>query len=110
MGQWVLTALLQATGISHQIFLTEAVCRNQFRHLGLTFGQCAGFIDHHRIDLLHTLKRFGITDQHTILCADRKSTRLNSSHVRISYAVFCLKKKKKYTKHSKLNKKNIQLE
>src|SRR3989442_9130183 len=31
---------------------------------------------------------------------DRKSTRLNSSHVRISYAVFCLKKKKnnKYSK------------
>src|SRR5690554_7430190 len=28
---------------------------------------------------------------------DRKSTRLNSSHVRISYAVFCLKKKKKTT-------------
>src|SRR5690554_8195889 len=28
---------------------------------------------------------------------DRKSTRLNSSHVRISYAVFCLKKKKTYT-------------
>src|SRR3984885_15713343 len=29
--------------------------------------------------------------------ADRKSTRLNSSHVRISYAVFCLKKKIKST-------------
>src|SRR3989442_10729953 len=29
---------------------------------------------------------------------DRKSTRLNSSHVRISYAVFCLKKKKKKVK------------
>src|SRR5436305_9185851 len=29
------------------------------------------------------------------LVEDRKSTRLNSSHVRISYAVFCLKKKKK---------------
>ena len=28
---------------------------------------------------------------------DRKSTRLNSSHVVISYAVFCLKKKNKYT-------------
>src|SRR5207253_10527675 len=28
------------------------------------------------------------------VCADRKSTRLNSSHVAISYAVFCLKKKK----------------
>src|SRR5436309_10896935 len=33
---------------------------------------------------------------------DRKSTRLNSSHVKISYAVFCLKKKKK--------KKNIRLQ
>src|SRR3989442_6758125 len=31
--------------------------------------------------------------------ADRKSTRLNSSHVRISYAVFCLKKKKKALAH-----------
>src|SRR3712207_7720891 len=29
--------------------------------------------------------------------ADRKSTRLNSSHANISYAVFCLKKKKQYT-------------
>src|SRR5690625_6640375 len=29
-----------------------------------------------------------------ILMVDRKSTRLNSSHVAISYAVFCLKKKK----------------
>src|SRR5205814_10429418 len=28
-------------------------------------------------------------------CRDRKSTRLNSSHLGISYAVFCLKKKKK---------------
>src|SRR3712207_6907427 len=30
------------------------------------------------------------------LTADRKSTRLNSSHANISYAVFCLKKKIKY--------------
>src|SRR3989449_4018747 len=33
--------------------------------------------------------------------ADRKSTRLNSSHGYISYAVFCLKKKKKITKNRK---------
>src|SRR2546422_7488105 len=33
---------------------------------------------------------------------DRKSTRLNSSHGYISYAVFCLKKKKKEEKHSQL--------
>src|SRR3712207_7424888 len=30
---------------------------------------------------------------------DRKSTRLNSSHANISYAVFCLKKKNNYNKH-----------
>src|SRR3712207_8282914 len=30
------------------------------------------------------------------LAGDRKSTRLNSSHANISYAVFCLKKKKKH--------------
>src|SRR5471032_2943425 len=39
--------------------------------------------------------------------ADRKSTRLNSSHITISYAVFCLKKKKKTKKkkHKKTQKK-----
>src|SRR5690554_6980769 len=56
--------------------------------------------------------RYGLTAQHkhkgrqltllkpstyVNLSGDRKSTRLNSSHVRISYAVFCLKKKKKKT-------------
>src|SRR5438874_6288498 len=38
----------------------------------------------------------------TVATLDRKSTRLNSSHVEISYAVFCLKKKKK-TKENKQN-------
>src|SRR3712207_8529105 len=33
-------------------------------------------------------------DGRTIAFSDRKSTRLNSSHANISYAVFCLKKKK----------------
>src|SRR5690606_41543082 len=43
-------------------------------------------VDHfHRMD-------FGTTSQN-FRVADRKSTRLNSSHVKISYAVFCLKKK-----------------
>src|SRR5690554_6116570 len=34
---------------------------------------------------------------------DRKSTRLNSSHVRISYAVFCLKKKRMYLRSSPIH-------
>src|SRR5690349_22536558 len=42
-------------------------------------------------------KAFVMTASSPLLTADgdRKSTRLNSSHVEISYAVFCLKKKKK---------------
>src|SRR2546430_11804180 len=47
--------------------------------------------------------RHGLLDQSSLAAAgrpdaddpDRKSTRLNSSHSQISYAVFCLKKKKK---------------
>src|SRR5215468_12063100 len=44
---------------------------------------------------------------------DRKSTRLNSSHITISYAVFCLKKKKQsnndnYQKKKKKKKKNTK--
>src|SRR3712207_7740067 len=35
-------------------------------------------------------------DRHLVALLDRKSTRLNSSHANISYAVFCLKKKKKH--------------
>src|SRR5438445_1444188 len=38
-----------------------------------------------------------------VLALDRKSTRLNSSHANISYAVFCLKKKKK--KHVRIAQK-----
>src|SRR5690606_41958809 len=37
----------------------------------------------------------GYDEQVSYRRADRKSTRLNSSHVKISYAVFCLKKKKR---------------
>src|SRR5690625_6970506 len=39
------------------------------------------------------------TDRISAFDQDRKSTRLNSSHVAISYAVFCLKKKKKNRNH-----------
>src|SRR5688572_31673218 len=40
----------------------------------------------------------GFCDQVNVTIQDRKSTRLNSSHSQISYAVFCLKKKKKILK------------
>src|SRR3989442_4406989 len=55
------------------------------------FRSTLGVGDQHRAYLLgaHGADRVGDAIR------DRKSTRLNSSHVRISYAVFCLKKKKK---------------
>src|SRR5690606_40562420 len=46
-----------------------------------SFSMCSG------CSLIHSFLLFDI------FCRDRKSTRLNSSHVKISYAVFCLKKK-----------------
>src|SRR5574340_1112109 len=42
---------------------------------------------------IKTLAASGIKDFGKLLARDRKSTRLNSSHQKISYAVFCLKKK-----------------
>src|SRR5438132_4393616 len=44
----------------------------------------------------------------TTFCRDRKSTRLNSSHTVISYAVFCLKKKKKKHNKNKISKYKLQ--
>src|SRR5687768_18188277 len=46
------------------------------------------------VDLVAVLHREGVNVDEGGSAADRKSTRLNSSHGYISYAVFCLKKKK----------------
>src|SRR5690349_22070235 len=65
-------------------------------HWGVPKGSRAKYLERHsrgrgRITkATHTLWLVALTD--------RKSTRLNSSHVEISYAVFCLKKKKKKIK------------
>src|SRR5690554_4082394 len=61
----------------------------------IEYPACNGhFRFHHH---LIKLRRFRLqSDGYATGTRDRKSTRLNSSHVRISYAVFCLKKKKKY--------------
>src|SRR3712207_7008349 len=49
--------------------------------------------EHDRARLVPSGRRAGPAP--AIAAVDRKSTRLNSSHANISYAVFCLKKKKK---------------
>src|SRR2546430_9027217 len=55
------------------------------RQLSLSTASTAGY------------KRFS---KCVLIAADRKSTRLNSSHSQISYAVFCLKKKKETVRHN----------
>src|SRR2546430_12616792 len=53
-----------------------------------------------RVRVLEPLRRRGLRPFHGRGERDRKSTRLNSSHSQISYAVFCLKKKKNNSTHS----------
>src|SRR3989454_8279254 len=60
----------------------------------------ADVVHQHQVASLPTLAcgvcLVNLVDQlHDVRAEDRKSTRLNSSHLVISYAVFCLKKKKK---------------
>src|SRR5690554_1530983 len=65
---------------------------NTIPDLKTRFNVEVGFSDHTYGWLAPTV---AVTLGAKIIEKDRKSTRLNSSHVRISYAVFCLKKKKK---------------
>src|SRR5688572_32382069 len=67
----------------------------------LTESQKELFENHLDLDFSYPLKNVGrfrvnvFMQRHGVAaCLDRKSTRLNSSHSQISYAVFCLKKKK----------------
>src|SRR5436309_5120039 len=58
--------------------------------------EVVGVGEHQRLDRAGLELAFQVSGGDRLLVVeDRKSTRLNSSHVKISYAVFCLKKKKK---------------
>src|SRR5690625_6185568 len=70
------TTLFRSQFVLQDLLCPQTVAAVHQSHLGGDIGQ---------------VKRFF----HSRIATDRKSTRLNSSHVAISYAVFCLKKKKK---------------
>src|SRR5256885_8656087 len=67
----------------------EAVAREDLEEFDLIISDLAEYADS-GTQIVSELKR-----QRLFVPIDRKSTRLNSSHLVISYAVFCLKKKKK---------------
>src|SRR5207248_7501756 len=83
---------LMNTGVAHRIY---------FSQLGGMSGKCRGVgaRSRHQLFLVN-----GAQAEWAKSGGDRKSTRLNSSHRTISYAVFCLKKKKK-TEKKEMNKK-----
>src|SRR3712207_4146340 len=80
------------------------ICKYAAAHNILERVEVLGFVDHHQsIDWIHAcgckvinmLAKGSLKHcTHQLNKSDRKSTRLNSSHANISYAVFCLKKKK----------------
>src|SRR2546427_4660271 len=68
----------------------------QWMHMALA-GQLAAGIDHGTQPGQENPLQPFLQLERVVHERDRKSTRLNSSHSQISYAVFCLKKKKKHT-------------
>src|SRR5699024_1526048 len=71
--------------IDYSIFSFKIYCK-------LTFVSFTHFLHNYTKFFPHSTCNM---KDNTIIKEDKKSTRLNSSHVSISYAVFCLKKKKK---------------
>src|SRR2546422_6494356 len=77
---------LHGLGVLHQLA--------QVPHVVLPAGEARG-----QQDVLLRIDRDVVAEAVAAAREDRKSTRLNSSHGYISYAVFCLKKKKKHHIH-----------
>src|SRR3712207_7840111 len=81
------TTLFRSLDAAEQLLAQYGVARTSIRNIVKAAGANLGAINYH----------FGSKDELVAEVLDRKSTRLNSSHANISYAVFCLKKKKKKT-------------
>src|SRR5436305_15320628 len=88
------TFSLSAIYISIFFFLTHPATTEIYTlslHDALPISEDAYPPEETRDELARLAGRYGLVA--VVSGRDRKSTRLNSSHVRISYAVFCLKKK-----------------
>src|SRR3712207_7972527 len=81
-----------AVGIWHETFVVD---RAESVYVDMPVAGLAGATSSVPVGSHHDRARDRLADG--AARADRKSTRLNSSHANISYAVFCLKKKKNNT-------------
>src|SRR5256886_10289037 len=88
-GARFLAAVLERDGIASETVEAAPGRANLVARL-TGDGSLPGIVLHHHIDVVYADRRYWTVDPF----GDRKSTRLNSSHSQISYAVFCLKKKK----------------
>src|SRR3712207_9229444 len=73
------------------LFPYTTLFRSRLEHDGVAGRERRRELDHCQVD--REVPRRDCGDQTQRCSGDRKSTRLNSSHANISYAVFCLKKK-----------------
>src|SRR5690606_6465089 len=82
--------LLKESGVdaSHMVFQLREI--DIGRNLGKAATLLTGLL---QLGARTALTHFGLSINPMAMLKDRKSTRLNSSHVKTSYAVFCLKKK-----------------
>src|SRR5437870_10114762 len=76
------------------VFFFNATAPTEIYTLSLHDALPISSVDAYDVDVRSVQLGHPLGRQHLVGGADRKSTRLNSSHVAISYAVFCLKKKK----------------
>src|SRR5216683_8018391 len=99
MNEKTLAAYLHRTGVPRPPALDAATLRTlhrahqltvPFENLSIHLSEPISLDPGDLLDKIVTRRRGGFCYE-----LDRKSTRLNSSHDQISYAVFCLKKKKK---------------
>src|SRR2546427_797518 len=83
-----------AATVATMDILKALVLQNQFGRICARAGWTIEMVFHDGDSLAVRERSWKVVD---LFCeaVDRKSTRLNSSHSQISYAVFCLKKKKK---------------
>src|SRR3712207_8156663 len=89
------TTLFRSLDLAGPELLT-LIRRGGFRRLS---AHVEGFFADDRLRRLFSFQALYAGGSPFRAIADRKSTRLNSSHAHISYAVFCLKKKKTPTPH-----------